>query len=241
MGFAKIAVGVLVVFLAATVALSKYSADSTRVVYYTISFYGFNGTHTFLGVRFYVENPTPAPSYIRNVTVTVSARGHSETIHVGNLLLPPNGQHVFETYIRLKGGLRGTPRAYISFQRPVYVAWLVELYSNPYRRGGPLPAPKTPFLWAGWNETRVEVGHCVSITARSYPLMDISVYVYEDLVGSKDRVVKGFNGNGTVEAVFCPEKPSGLNFKGYYLVVMAEKKASWVQPDGYPPRLTVTP
>ena len=241
MALAKIAAGILVVFLAATVALSMYSADSTRAVYYTLSFYGFNGTHTFLGVRFYLENPTPAPSYIRNVTVIVSEHGYSKAIRMGNLLLQPNGQRVVEAYVEVKGALRGQPRAYISFQRPVYVAWLVELYSSSYRGGGSLPRPRIPFLWAGWNETRVPVGHCVSISARSYPSLNISVYVYEDLAGSKDRVVKGFSGNGTVEAVFCPEKPSGLNFKGYYLVVMAEKKASWVQPDGYPPRLTVTP
>ncbi|GEM_PF-6139332 len=221
--------------------LNRYSAETTRVVYYTVSYYELKENETIVGVRFYVSNPSPLAYYILNATATVYAGGQVYRASLGDAWIPAQRQVVYEVFARFKGRVSGRINAYLSFVKPVYILYLFEVYTINYTVGGPVrPGLKMPFLWAGWNTTVVNVHHCVEVEARSYPARRMLVMVLEDLVGSKDRIVASYEGYGTVSEVFCPEKPSGLNFKGYYIEVVGGD-VTWVQPEGYPPRLTVTP
>ncbi len=221
--------------------LNRYSAETTQVVYYTISYYGYEGNETVVGVRFYVSNPSPLAYYVLNATATVYAQGQVYRASLGDAWIPAHRQAVYEVFARFKGHIGGPVKAHLSFLKPVYILYLFEVYAMNYTAGGPVrPGLKMPFLWAGWNTTVIDLHHCAEVEARSYPSQRITVLVVEDLVGSKDRVVTSYEGYGSFSRVFCPEKPSGLNFKGYYLEVTGGG-ATWVQPDGYPPRLTVAP
>ncbi len=237
----KVLALILVVAAATTYALNVYSASQVRVAYHELSFYSASRDETQVAVRVYIANPTPAPYYLLNVTLSLRAGGQSYTAHLGDAWINGKGQLVYEVNAHFRGRVKGPVNVTVSYLEPVYVFYLFELYSTNHSETFPLDLRGGEvFLWAGWNTTVTRVNHCVTVEARSSPLTRITVLVYEDLTGRKDDVVKSFEGLGTVHGVFCPTRVSGLNLKGYYLKVSGGGY-TWIQPDSYPPRLTVTP
>ncbi|MGC9108468.1 MAG: hypothetical protein ACP5IE_09835, partial [Infirmifilum sp.] len=141
----------------------------------------------------------------------------------------------------VSGGLGSKCEVIYSWVPDPFILYLLNLHPLNFTRRTDLVMPgKSPFLWAGWNETETSIGECVSLQVYTYPSSVFNVRVFADYLSMPPVAVFEKSGVGGGTFIFCPKEPSSLRLKGYFLEVVSGD-ARWVQADSYPPRLKVSP